>query len=59
MRHTLVLPGDMWGDYVYETRKDKPQTLNKAGALVKNLDSYNSTEFTTFTGYLLRKYYDL
>jgi len=58
MKHSLVLPGDLWGDYVYETRKDKPQTLNKAGAMVKNLDSYNSTEFTSFTGYLLRKYYD-
>lgn len=58
MRHSLVLPGDLWGDYVYETRKDKPQTLNKAGVLMKNLDSYNSTEFTSFTGYLLRKYYD-
>jgi hypothetical protein len=58
LRHSLVLPGDLWGDYVYETRKDKPQTLNKAGALVKNLDSYNSTEFTSFTGYVLRKYYD-
>jgi hypothetical protein len=58
MRHSYVLPGDLWGDYVYETRKDKPQTLNKAGSLVKNLDSYNSTEFTSFTGYLLRKYYD-
>lgn len=58
MRFSLVLPGDLWGDYVYETRKDKPQTLNKSGVLVKNLDSYNTTEFTSFTGYLLRKYYD-
>jgi len=58
MRYSLVLPGDLWGDYVYETRKDKPQTLNKSGVLVKNLDSYNTTEFTSFTGYLLRKYYD-
>lgn len=58
LRYSFVLPGDMWGGYIYETRKDKPQTLNQTGALVKNLDSFNSTEFTSFTGYLLRKYYD-
>ncbi len=58
MRYSFVLPGDMWNGYVYDTRKDKPNTLNAAGASVKNLDSYNSTEFTSFTGYLVRKYYD-
>jgi starch-binding outer membrane protein, SusD/RagB family len=58
MRYSLVLPGDMWNGYVYDTRKDKPTTLNSAGATVLNLDSYNKTEFTSFTGYLLRKYYD-
>jgi len=58
MRYCFVLPGDMWNGYIYDTRKDKPTTLNSAGASVKNLDSYNSTEFTSFTGYLVRKYYD-
>jgi hypothetical protein len=58
MRYSLVLPGDMWNGYIYDTRKDKPTTLNSAGATVKNLDSYNSTEFTSFTGYMVRKYYD-
>jgi len=58
MRYSFVLPGDMWNGFIYDTRKDKPQTLNAAGVLVKNLDSYNSTEFTSFTGYLVRKYYD-
>lgn len=58
MRYSFVLPGDIWNGYVYDTRKDKPNTLNLAGASVKNLDSYNSTEFTSFTGYLVRKYYD-
>ncbi len=58
MKYSFVLPGDMWNGFVYETRKDKPTTLNSAGASVKNLDSYNTTEFTSFTGYLVRKYYD-
>ncbi len=58
MRYSFVLPGDIWNGYIYDTRKDKPQTLNAAGVLVKNLDSYNSTEFTSFTGYMVRKYYD-
>ncbi len=58
MRFSLVLPGDLWGDYVYETRKDKPTTLNSLNVSVKNLDSYATTEFTSFTGYLIRKYYD-
>ena len=58
MRYSVVLPGDMWNGFVYETRMDKPNTLNSAGQLVKNLDSYNSTVFTSFTGYLVRKYYD-
>jgi len=58
MRFSLVLPGDMWNDFIFDTRKDKPNTLNSAGASVKNQDSYNSTEFCSFTGYLLRKYYD-
>jgi hypothetical protein len=58
LRYSMVLPGDMWGGFIFETRKDKPQTLDAAGELVKNKDSYASTEFTTFTGYLLRKYYD-
>ncbi len=59
LRYSFVLPGDMWNGYIYDTRMDKPQTLNSAGALVKNLDSYSSTAFTSFTGYLVRKYYDL
>ena len=58
LRYSFVLPGDMWNGYIYDTRKDKPTTLNSAGATVKNLDSYNSTEFTSFTGYMVRKYYD-
>ena len=58
LRFSFVLPGDMWNGYVYDTRKDKPNTLNSAGVSVKNLDSYNSTEFTSFTGYMVRKYYD-
>lgn len=58
MKYCFVLPGDMWNGYVYDSRMDKPTTLNSAGAIVKNLDSYNSTVFTSFTGYLVRKYYD-
>ena len=58
MKYSFVLPGDMWNGFIYDTRRDKPNTLNAAGATVKNLDSYNSTEFTSFTGYLVRKYYD-
>lgn len=58
LRYSFVLPGDMWNGYIYDTRKDKVNTLNEAGASVLNLDSYNKTEFTSFTGYLLRKYYD-
>ena len=58
MRYCFVVPGDMWNGFVYETRMDKPNTLNDQGATVKNLDSYNSTVFTSFTGYLVRKYYD-
>lgn len=58
MKYSFVLPGDMWNGFVYDTRKDKPNTLTNTGATVKNLDSYNSTEFTSFTGYMVRKYYD-
>lgn len=58
MRASLVLPGDMWCGYVFDSRKDKPTTLNEKGEEVKNLDSYATTEFTTFTGYLLRKYFE-
>lgn len=58
MKYSFVLPGDMWNGFIYDTRKDKPTTLNSAGATVKNLDSFNSTEFTSFTGYMVRKYYD-
>jgi len=58
MRYCFVLPGDMWNGYVYETRIDKPTTLNSQGVSVKNLDSYASTVYTSFTGYLVRKYYD-
>lgn len=58
LRYSFVLPGDMWNGFIYDTRKDKPTTLNSLGASVKNLDSYNSTEFTSFTGYMVRKYYD-
>lgn len=58
MSYSFVLPGDMWNGFIFDTRQDKPQTLNAAGVLVKNLDSYASTAFTSFTGYLLRKYVD-
>jgi hypothetical protein len=58
MKYSFVIPGDMWNGFIYDTRKDKPNTLNAAGATVKNLDSFNSTEFTSFTGYMVRKYYD-
>lgn len=59
MRASLVLPGDMWCGYIFDTRKDKLTTLNEAGEEVKNLDSYSSTAYTSFTGYLLRKYMEL
>jgi starch-binding outer membrane protein, SusD/RagB family len=58
MRYCFVVPGDMWNGFVYETRQDKPNTLNSLGQTVRNLDSYNTTVFTSFTGYLVRKYYD-
>lgn len=58
LRYCFVLPGDMWNGFIYDTRLDKPNTLNSLGQTVKNLDSYNSTVFTSFTGYLVRKYYD-
>jgi starch-binding outer membrane protein, SusD/RagB family len=58
MRYCFVVPGDMWNGFVYETRQDKPNTLNDQGQTVRNLDSYNTTVFTSFTGYLVRKYYD-
>lgn len=58
MRYSVVVPGDMWNGFIYDTRMDKPTTLNSAGQTVKNLDSYNSTVYTSFTGYLVRKYYD-
>jgi mannosyltransferase OCH1-like enzyme len=46
------------GADIYDTRKDKPQTLKQSWCNGKNLDSYNSTEFTSFTVIWLRKYYD-
>ncbi|WP_372933043.1 RagB/SusD family nutrient uptake outer membrane protein [Mariniphaga sediminis] len=58
MRHSLVVPGDMWNGIIYDTRSDKPQIMNSAGVMVKNPDSYATTVFTSFTGYLIRKYYD-
>lgn len=58
MRYSVVLPGDMWNGFVYDTRMDKPNILNSAGQLVKNPDSYNTTVYTSFTGYLVKKYYD-
>ncbi len=58
MRYCFVVPGDMWNGYVYETRMDKPNTLNDQGVSVKNPESYTSTVFTSFTGYCVRKYFD-
>ncbi len=58
MRYCFVVPGDMWNGFVYDTRADKPNTLNAAGATVKNPESYTSTVFTSFTGYCVRKYFD-
>ena len=58
LRYCFVLPGDMWNGYIYETRMDKVNTLNDLGAVVRNLDSYAATVFTSFTGYAVRKYYD-
>ena len=58
LRYCFVLPGDMWNGFVYETRLDKTTTLNDQGVSVKNLDSYATTVYTSFTGYLVRKYYD-
>ncbi|MGL4853292.1 MAG: RagB/SusD family nutrient uptake outer membrane protein [Phocaeicola sp.] len=59
MRASLILPGDMWCGYIFDTRMDKLTTLNEDGEEVKNLDSYSTTQYTSFTGYLLRKYLDL
>lgn len=58
MRASLVLPGDMWCGYVFDSRMDKPTTLNDKGEVVNNQDSYSATQYTTFTGYLLRKYFE-
>mgnify|MGYP004448347289 FL=1 len=58
MRASLVLPGDMWQGLIFETRQDKPTTHNEKGEEVKNPESYSVTQYTTFTGYLLRKYFE-
>jgi len=58
MKYSFVLPGDIWNGFIYDTRMDKPLTLNSVGELVKNVDSYSVSEFTSFTGYAVRKYYD-
>lgn len=58
MRYSLVVPGDLWGPYVFDTHVDSVMTLNADGEEVINPNSYSKTEFTSFTGYLMRKYYD-
>lgn len=59
LKLSIVLPGEKFGDYRYQTHMDSVTCYQySTGRMVTNNDSYSINQFTSFTGYLTRKYND-
>ncbi|MEA5128839.1 MAG: RagB/SusD family nutrient uptake outer membrane protein [Proteiniphilum sp.] len=59
LRLSMVVPGDRFGDYRYESHVDSAQCWNYAkNEMVVNMDCYNYSQYTSFTGYHTRKFID-
>ncbi|WP_460542467.1 RagB/SusD family nutrient uptake outer membrane protein [Echinicola sediminis] len=61
LKATIVLPGDMWGGYIYESHRDSLQTFQLVeGKLVRvlNEDCRSAQWPAGITGYLWKKYVD-
>lgn len=59
LKLSIVVPGDRYGDFRYETHSDSLTCYQySTGKMVRNNDSYSVNQFTSFTGYITRKYAD-
>lgn len=65
LKHTVVLPGDFWygtldaPQHRFDTHYDSMTTVTVDGTVINNPDCYQRQAFTSFTGYLLKKYVDI
>ena len=59
MKHSFVIPGERFGNFQYETHYDSTTCYNyETGTRVTNNDCYQVNQFTSFTGYGLKKHVD-
>lgn len=62
LRFTCVVPGDWWyGNggttmQIYDTHFDAKTTVNNLGETLENKDCYQVNAYTSYTGYVFRKY---
>lgn len=59
LRLSFVVPGDRYGDYRFESHVDSLNCYQySTGKMVKNNDSYSVNQYTSYTGYYVRKFND-
>lgn len=59
LRLGFVVPGDRFGDFVFESHVDSTQCWNYTEkARVTNMDCYSYSTYTSYTGYHCRKFSD-
>lgn len=59
LKLSIVVPGEKFGDYSYNTHMDSTTTYRySTNSFVTNDDSYAVNQFTSYTGYISRKYND-
>lgn len=59
LKLSFVLPGDIFGDYVFEGHIDSTECLRvSTGTYVTNNDCYRVNQYTSYTGYNSRKFSD-
>lgn len=59
LRLSFVVPGDRFGDYRLESHMDSLNCYQySTGRMVRNNDCYSINQFTSYTGYYVRKFND-
>ena len=60
LKLSFVMPGDRFGDYIFEGHIDSTTCYNFAtNTRVTNNDCYSINQYTSYTGYYPRKYADM
>lgn len=59
LKLSFVIPGDKYGDYRFQSHVDSTTCYQySTGKMVKNNDCYSINQYTSYTGYYIRKFND-